>query len=1007
MPTPVETFEHIIRHQGQQQVLPFLLQLDKKDVVAVRAKVKSLHKELNEYVKRANGQWSRLMQPQQEVMLFLTGLVTYSRKEALARGFEMPWQFTHDHDQQLPEHRQLLLTVLEHARPDWLADWFERTTRANQWQAPDYVLLRELEKLGLLAHQPWLFARSLAHWLNLQSWQQNNGHGIGNPKPDESILPELQADATLLQRDLPLFFDFDTMVDTASIYNQKKQESTTWLPLLMQLVESGHLDRADLLTRCLLALRRDFRRPLLGWFKNVFTGLRPTAAERLARQNELVELLAHPLPLVVNFALDQLKDLWTEADFSADALLLYADGLMTRQDLKTGIKTLLSGFGKLLKTNPGQAPALARLYAAALAHADAAVQDRAAKGLADILKAKNPLLSATEQDDITATLGLYADLLAPAARTILAPWLSEISTDDATAEALESYTAQLDFAPDISDATAIAPVQDWHELLFLTGVVLRHDDATALERWLDGLLRLRPTFPANYSESLEPYVLQIVPYIKDRSESERAAVLQNPSFSGGHYGLVQALTMGWATGFATPLVPKVSIRETYAVADPLVTLEQQRLAFVENLLRTSQALPLLSTPTHAPHWVAPSALINRLLAYEAARQELNTSDLTIALARTAISHPTDATAARALLPQLQHEGLRELLGWLLSPANEPLPAVVTGRKSLLKQFTERLERLLPTTPTVPGSLAEALPWLWAVAARTKEPTGEFPALANLTVSDCPGIVHPWQPRWELQHKSNTYVEKWKPGKPEVTERWTELQVIAEPGVGVAPNALLLYSLHAVIKPATLQNRWHYLSGLGTDYPFLLALLPRCPAPLYWHTLRLTATRDVVDSTTRDVLGAALRSLLLDGPAFDEPATLLLAVGLTHNAAGSRALALEVLLAAVTQQRLQPAALGRMLGQLLAAEYVPVQRLAEGLAQARAISPANDNALRQVLEALLPELPAEPLRNTRKLIDAYADLAGRTGGAVPAAVQAPLRAWQASASLKKAASALLV
>jgi hypothetical protein len=1000
MPTPAETIEHIIRHQSHREGIPFLLQLEKKDVVAVRAKVKSLHKELDDYGLRANGQWARLMQPHQEVMLFLAGLVTYSRKEALARGFGLPAQFTHAPDEELHEHRQLLLTVLEHTRPDWLGDWFEQNARANKWDAPNYQLLRELETRQLLPFHPWLFARALAHWLVLQSWRINTRQGAPHQTITQLLLTDLQSDETLLQRDVPLLFDFDTLVDSAAIYSQNQQEKPDWLQLLLRLVESGHLDRADLLTRSLLALRRDFRRPLLTWFKNLFVSLKPTAAERLARQSELVELLAHPLPLVVNFALEQLKDLWTNTDFSIEALLLYADGLMTRQDLKTGLTILLGGFGKLLKTNPTQAPALTRLYASALAHADASIQERAAKGLADILNAKKPLLSSAEVVETTDAIGWYADLLPATARTILGPWLG--ANPVAGPSAAGSYAPISGFVPEISAATAIAPVADWHELLFLTGQVLRHDDPAALERWLDGLLRLQPHFPANYSEPLQPYVLQILPYIKGRSESERAAIMQRPAVWDGHLGLVQALVLSWATGFATPLVVGVNIRGNHAFADPLVTVEQQRLAFVEAQLQAQRALPLLSTPTHAPHWVAPTALVNKLLAYEAAQQEPNMTDLVVALARTAHAHAAEAGAALTLLPQLRHEGLRELLHWLLKPIGEPVPVAEAGRKSVLKHFTERLERRPPTAAT----LAEALPWLWAVAARTKAPTAEFPALTNLTAGDCPGVVRPWQPRWELPRKSNTYVEKWKPGKPEVTDRWTEFQLIAEPA-GVVPNGRLLYSLHAAIKPELLANRWQYLTAMTTDYPFLLALLPQHPAPLYWHTLRLTATRDVVDSATRDVLSAALRSLLVPRPALDEPTTLLLAVGITHNAAGCRALAREVLLATVEQRRLEPAALGRMLGQLLATEYAPVQRLAEELVQARAISPATDDALCQALEALLPELSTEPPRNTRKLIEAYADLVGRTSRAVPTPVQDRLREWRPTASLKKAASALLV
>ena len=270
------------------------------------------------------------------------------------------------------------------------------------------------------------------------------------------------------------------------VWNQKHPPQTvTWQQLFLHLTATHHLDRADILTRCLLALRRDFRRPLLTWFKELFLSLKPTRAERLARQDELTELLAHPLPLVVNFAIEQVKDLLPEPGFALAPLLQYADNLLLRPDLKTGLKTLLAGLAKLPRHDAAHAPAVARLLAAALAHPDATVQERAAKGLADLLAAKKPLLPPADTAETLVALANQAELLGSAARTVLAPWLAAPTPLSAT-EAAATYAPLAQFVPEISAATAITPVADWHELLFLTGQVLRHDDPRrpgALARW--------------------------------------------------------------------------------------------------------------------------------------------------------------------------------------------------------------------------------------------------------------------------------------------------------------------------------------------------------------------------------------------------------------------------------------------------------------------------------------------------------------------------------------------
>ncbi|WP_211289885.1 DUF6493 family protein [Hymenobacter chitinivorans] len=1007
---PVEAFEHLARHRSLRELVDFLVQLDKKDVLVVRQKTKELQREMNDWRRQDRFPHDRGAQ------LFLAGLATYSRKEALGRSFDIPWNFLHNqHPKHSEGHQDLFLTVLRHARPAWLTEWLQRITRSNPWQVLSYDQLRSLADEGLVDYDPWLFAQSLAHLLVRYNWQRNavksgNIHGY-----DQQILAFLQADPVLLSRDLPLLFDFDTMVDSASTFTDKDRREVNWLTLLEQLVKSGHLDRADLLGRCLLALRRDFRRPLLTWFKNLFLALQPTTAERLERQNELVELLSHPLPLVVNFALDQLKDLWTEPGFEPAPLLLYAEGLLTRQDLKTALRSLLGAFEKLVKRQPNLAPTVARLTVSALTNADAGVQERAAKLLAGLLGAKKPVLRADEAAELTATISLYTDLLTAAARTTLGSWLGATpSTDPASAEAAV-YAPVTDFGPDISPATALAPVADWHELLFLTGQVVQQNEPAAVERWLDGLLRLRGQYPEGYAQQLRPYLLQVLPWeLKGKTEAEAAIILRETRFAEGRNGrreLLAALLISWFQGFPELKVRQVGVHDQkYSNPDPLLRVEQQRLAAVEQQLQAgAETLPLLSTPSHAPYWVAPSVLVQKLLAYQAAGHLPQAADLALALARTAFRADADAAEARQQLPQLQHAELRALLGWLLAPADveQALPLLTPAARelaSVVQTVAKKFGQLNPFRQAQPEAsvlpLAEALPWLWAVAARTRRPTAVFPELEPLAAG--PGVAEPWHPTWQFERKSNTYKQSWNKEKPEVTTVWQELSVITQPPGKRAASPLLLYALHAGL-PYTNQ---YYLWSVNADLGFLLSLLPNNPAPLHWHLLRIACRTDSQGSEGRDAVQQFLTSLLVPGPAFDESTSVLLAMGLVHYAPVCRALALEVLLSAIATGRLQPTDLGAALGKILATEFAPLQRLTDGLAQARAIDPLTDDALRQLLNALLPLLPAAPLRNTRKLIEAYADLQGRTRQPVPPAVQSRLREWSSSATLKKAATGLV-
>lgn len=993
----VDEFEQIILHYTAQQLVPFLVKLAKENVVAVRENLKKLWRELDR--RDASNNWQAAITTEQEDMLQLAAIATFTPAQALRPP--MRFWFAHRYEPR-PEFWQ----VLTHARPVWLADLLLPAARsADTWGVPYYSFVRKLEHQQLLQFEPELFAKTLHNWLPELGDSLSNSEDI--PADATAVVTQLLAENQLvLTRDLLLVFEFDTHIEKAQGRVQKRPAPTenwngrwqewnqlhppqglNWQEAFVRLVAGGHLDRADILTRCLLALRRDFRRPLLTWFRELFRALKPTFTERLARQEELTELLAHPQALVVNFALEQLKDLLPEPGFDLAPWLLSADNLLVRPDLKTGLRTLVAVLAKLPYRAPAHAPAVASLLTSALAHPDATVQTRAAKGLAELLSVKKPLLNAPETTVTLVALASQAALLGAAARTALATWLA---APRATPTEPVAYAPLAHFVPDISPATAIASVADWHELLFLTGQVLKYDDPATFERWLDGLLRLHGQLPAGHTLALRPYLQQHWPQLKGQSEAAQVAVLAAIEPTAGHRGLTQALLLSWVREFNTPLVATVPLHDAYHIADPLVAVAQQRLAFAEALLRTRTALPLLSTPSHAPSWVAPTVLVQRLLAYEAAAHAPHPGDLAVALARLAHAPASEAAAALALLPQLRHPGLRTLLAWLLGPADQALPARVASLVAAPR----------PASPLATATVEDALPALWAVAARTKQPGGTFPELAGLTPGAIPGAAWPWQLNWEAVPLTRTYNDTWLAGNPEVTEHWTELQ-IALPTTTDAVSPLLLYALHATV-PGRRSYEWtRYVYWLTADYPFLASLLPNSLAALHWHTLRVAAY------TPSDLIGAALTSLLAGpGPRFDEAATLLLALGLTHETDPCRALAVEVLLAAITARRLVATALGTSVGRLLAANFVVAKPLAISLGQAQASSSVVDAALAHVLAALVPELPATPPRHTRKLLEVYADLLARTHQPLPPAVRSKLQAWQKTANLKAAAKALL-
>ena len=997
MPTVTEQFETICSQQTTSELVPFLVGLSKPDTLVVRGQVLhfikhgipkprprgiqgwTVYPQLSSVPAEAFEAVETLPQTdcflaaskEESALFFLTALATYSRKEAFGNGFNWWGSLAHDF---FKSRREDVWAVLRHAKPTWLSDWL---MGRNGNSLADYWVLRDLADAGFIEYRPLDFSSRFAL---LAFWQT-----------PAQLREQLTGDTIALQRDLMSQFESELSVARFDGQTYANYEKHTWLNLIVDLVNSHHLDRADILTRCLLALRRDFRRPLLTWFKNLFLALRPTPAEIIARQDDFVELLSHSATLVANFALDQLHGVRLVPGFQLAALLPGADHLCSRPELKTGLRKLLGGLPKLLQQDAHQAPAVATLLAAALSHPDGGVQEAAARGLAGLLAKPTPQLTDAEITALLSTIAGQAAQLSAPARTALAAWLA-VAPAETTAVPTAAYAPIGAFVPEISAATAIAPVHDWHELLFLTGQVLRHDDPAAPERWLDGLLRLRHTLPAGHAAQLRPYLVQLLPQLKTATEANVTALLRGPLGLFGHPGLAQAVLLSWLTGFAVPRVSSVQVAGPHAARTPLVLVEQQRYQWAEDLLRTPLVLPLLSTPTHAPAWVAPAALVARLLAYQAAGQPPNAADLTVALARIAHAHSGSSTEALRQLPQLADSGLRELLGWFLGPAGRPLP-------------------VLPVLPVAAGPsraaglqtpVTEALPELWAVAARTKSPAASFPGLPAGLGYDHPGATQPARASWRTEQREQTRRELHQPGQPTTTHRWTELRWDGGPGVA-APSALLLYTTGTNAKE---HGSWEHNQMLVSDFTFLVSLLPNSADSLYAYVLNSAAWADNLEASERDLVALALRQLLAAGPGFGPAESALVASGLIHHTGLCRSLAQEVVLRAVAHGRLLPAAVGEALGHQLAAGYAPVPRLTDTLKPLQGLDALTDDALRQLLDALLPELPAEPPRNVRKLLEAYADLLARTRQPAPAAVQTRLRGWRAQATLKKVVALLL-
>ncbi len=115
----VETFDQLVRRRPLPELVDFLLHLDKPGQVAGRLHTKALYKERNDW---RNSSAAVQQLRNRASALFLAGLATYTKQEAMGRNFAVPWGLNLNNAQASRGYKEYFMRVANHARPAWLGD---------------------------------------------------------------------------------------------------------------------------------------------------------------------------------------------------------------------------------------------------------------------------------------------------------------------------------------------------------------------------------------------------------------------------------------------------------------------------------------------------------------------------------------------------------------------------------------------------------------------------------------------------------------------------------------------------------------------------------------------------------------------------------------------------------------------------------------------------------------------------------------------------------------------
>lgn len=926
----LKRYDEIIRNTEADQLLPFLKGIDKKWYKELGKKIVDDNTKHRDGTKKlTRGQWDL-------VSTFAIAIVPYEQAKksdihSVINGY-LSWE-------------DIVLPLLKFSRPNWLNKYLNSSIKLFGYCSLSHQKLRELEIVEAVAYEPELFSLALKDRLS-----------TGDLLEETELL---KSDPTIFNRDIPSFFDYP--VSFFNTYDIKRNESgqleriLRWPIVFTRLLNEGKLDRLWFFERCLSVQTKDWPADLRSFYRKQIEANNPTTTEWLALQPSLFPLLAAEHPHVVNWTAGVVKTLHTEPDFNATALLDWVAPSLSRSDCKTAIKTLLPVLERLLKTQPDLRPTVAGLLAEVFAVPDLTLQTKAAALLAKHADPANaPLCD---------QLQTYAGQMLGNVPNDLRQFLTAPQPTDAP-ETTSPVSYQ--YAPP-KPVQRLVPGQEvrlpetWNEFLFLIGKFITSDDPLDMEILMNALILQPKDRPDDWREQLKVYEKQL---------------------GEGTTGAARSYTIQYLRHYLFEEQEPDFLSEQYTIKLLLHRLQIYRLCQLSQKLNAGTQLPFLSLPTHAPFWIAPKILVERLLLYQQADEFVDPLDLVIALSR------------------MSRECTEEVIPLINGLTGNPAQ-LVSYCLGLTKSFelpkAKGLNRFVAMF--MKNSHLSSFQGIWATVARTFYPDEIFPQFSKTTLASYPNVIEPYAPQLEVGpdkfEQLNHYTKKMQ-----VIYSWIGLK-ITFPTLDDGP-VTLLHSTGLDVNNYAFAWDCRYVTQF--DFLFSHTLTPQFTDGLFVFVAKYgCAKSDLGSSATH-----ALHLMLQPGFQFREMSMLVLACGLLAQKRETATLAAEVVIHHVGEQTLDVDRLGDRLGWLLAGNYAPVQRLADALNLVRDVSPLHNKALLLTLNALFAQLATgdEPPKNTKKLLELYLDLLVKLNETVSPQTAQNLLNWQKINALKKGCEAIV-
>lgn len=866
--------------------------------------------------------------------------------------------------------REDVIQVLLDRRPDWLDAWIDAKYDVRFGHV-DWDVLYQLMKAG--ACQKPTRDEYVAQMARDYLWQV---------KQDASttLSERLLAEPEFLE-DIWRFFEIETGVPLSSNKHLRTNfpHAESWSEAFAKLSAQGHLDRQRLLDASLGGMHLDFDGHTLAGYVAFFEYLEPSIDELAERDQRIFDLLSARATEVIAFGLKTAKQLEKAKRLDSEAFLTATSAVFGIKP-KAQPKAFLTYIGQLCKRQPEAIPWAVGPVCDALTHDAVDIQEKAVS----LLETWTPRL----HPDHTIALRDRLNDVAPTARGRLETVLRELTGE--AAQTLDSDTTQavaelvsrvdrlerhwadlagvpaaLEFVqngdplrplvfertevPVLPNTERITPIETVEELIdSASHAVEELESADELERILDGISRLGVQRPDDFTRRTEAMVKRI--------GRQREEQLSLRSLLG-----IWELAHAFRVTFMVWLRRRVPGRVHWEAQATNVSLfVQERLREIIDRLMARESAELLAAPTHRHGWLAPEALVQRLIRWQESGQKMPKHDFIQAMLR--LTHDgRDAALAEA---DRIHGDPGRVLRWALGGDGGPTDADQHQK------------------------------WLWLAAGRSQNPLGGLPELATLGFQDGPDVMHPARYDWECEcgrHDPRMYY-----GRPDAkiprTLISTDRDVVVQ----------LMSSLAAVIHLHSPKVSEFATSG-GIHMEQLI--WPSNMQPAFVRATRSLMQRIDMPSSTLSPHHAHFEPLFDPDQPWPEVAYLMVCIGLLTIDTDSRTAATDALIEGIADGRAHPEPTADVICKILEGEWVKLNRLAESLQEVARVSPLHAWTTAKVLTRTVATFVPMP-RNAHHILELLLQLLVDLGLELDESAHAPLTTIKGSSKTAKAAKALL-